>query len=186
MLWNWILLGEDKRNNNKKNPQSKHEKTWVLGQTAKVFTVLGYRMWLRRVLKRNLVFCFPFQHSTKGQNSTQMAKINSGAMEQLSLWKELYAGLAHVSAVTRGPHRSESSLALLHSWNINCTYFWGSLWRGNDDICNRLGACYIQYSSLKSHLRTASLPKWKSSGIRKGFPKWSMSFLKVRMVFTHY
>lgn len=39
-----------------------------------------------------------------------MAEINGGAMEQLSLWKELYSGLAHVGALTRGPHRSESSL----------------------------------------------------------------------------
>ena len=77
-------------------------------------------------------------------------------------------------------------LALLHSWNINCTYFWGALWRGSDDICNRLGAYYVQYSSVKSHLRTASLPKWKSSGIRKGFPTWSRSFLKKCTVFTHH
>ena len=51
---------------------------------------------------------------------------------------------------------------------------------------NRLGTYYVQYSSVKSHLRTASLPKWKNSGIRKGFPTWSRSFLKKRMVFTHH
>lgn len=52
-----------------------------------------------------------------------MAKMNSGAMEQLSLWKEVYAGLAHVGAVTRGDPTVLGILALLHSWNINCTYF---------------------------------------------------------------
>ena len=154
----------------------------------------GHSTWVQNAAMKNIKkkSCFLFPISTlherikSNKNSTQMAKINGGAMEQLSLWKEVYAGLARVGAVTRGPHRSESSLALLHSWNINCTYFWGSLWRGNDDMYNRLGTYYVQYSSVKSHLRIASLPKWKNSGIRKGFPTWSRSFLKKRMVFTHH
>lgn len=153
-------------------------------------TVLGYRTWLWRALIRNLVFCFPCQRSTKGQNPTKIQR--KWLKWTVVQWNSSRYGKRFTLALLmsglwpEGPCHPESSLALLHSWNINCTYFWGSLWRGNDDICNRLGAYYAQYSSVKSHLRTASLPKWKSSGIRKGFPTWSRSFLKKRTVLTHH
>lgn len=98
-------------------------------------------------------------------------------MERVDL--RAHAGLAHASAVTGGLIILSHTLLLSTARILIVSVSEGPCEEEMDGIYNMLGTWYVQYSSIKSHLRTDSMPKWKSSGVWKGFPTWSRSCLKM-------